>query len=234
MELLVDLAYVGEMARFIETNGVVLLGGSNIGPFDLAHCMAYAPSLYVADAGVAHLDVNVHRPRAVIGDFDSISPLVCTAFGAEDVLLEDQNRTDFEKSLEVVDAPFYLCIGFLGGRLDHELAAYNALSKNPDKAAILVGEESFVFLAPERFSLNLPKGTDIGLFPMAQTRVQSSGLKWPLDGIKLSPSTEISSSNKMAENRLDLIVQAGKLLVVLPRELMDDVLRQMFGSAVPA
>lgn len=215
------------MARFKEHTGVVLLGGSQLDPNDLDHLLIYKLPLYVADSGVVHLDVNRHKPKAIIGDFDSVSPLMAAAFNAEDCLLEDQNSTDFEKALDEIDAPYFLCLGFLGGRLDHELAAFNAITKRPEKNAIIVGEDSIAFVLPERFRMDLPPGTDIGLFPMAQVRADSDGLKWNLNEVKLSPSGTISTSNKVIKDRVEILVKTGKLICILPREQMTEVIRQV-------
>lgn len=225
--LLFNPLNVWQMERFFENTGAILLGGSHLNPEDVDHLLAFNLPLYAADAGMVHLDVNRHKPKAVIGDFDSVSPLMCDAFGAEDVLMEDQDRTDFEKALDVIDAPYILCLGFLGGRLDHELAAFNALAKRPEKHAILIGEDSIAFLCPDRFRLELPKGTDIGLFPMSRTRAESEGLKWNLNGLKLSPDGLISTSNKVDGTEVEIMMQTGHLMVIIPREFLPSYLQQV-------
>ena len=82
----------------------------------------------------------------------------------------EQDSTDLEKCLYSVEAPLFLGLGFLGGRIDHQLAAMNALVKLPGKPVVLIGGEDLCFLCPPELALDLPAGTRVSLFPMAPVR----------------------------------------------------------------
>ena len=56
------------------------------------------------------------------------------AAGAAVHAVGEQETTDLEKCLYSVEAPLFLGVGFLGGRVDHQLAAMNALVKYAGRA----------------------------------------------------------------------------------------------------
>jgi len=85
-------------------------------------------------------------PDAIIGDMDSIRSDIDESVTT--VSIAEQNSTDLEKALRSIDAPLLLGIGFLGGRLDHTLAAMHALVAAADRKVILIGAEDVVFAAP--------------------------------------------------------------------------------------
>lgn len=99
-----------------------------------------APVIVAADGGG-----DVPLPpgamlRAVIGDLDSLrDPAALRDQSVAVHAVAEQDSTDLEKCLYCIDTPLFIGVGFLGGRVDHTLAALNALVKNPDKAVVLIG-----------------------------------------------------------------------------------------------
>ena len=80
------------------------------------------------------------RFRAVIGDLDSLRDIAALERAGVPVhRLEEQETTDLEKCLYSVEAPLFVGLGFLGGRIDHHLAAMNALVKFARVPVVLVG-----------------------------------------------------------------------------------------------
>ena len=102
------------------------------------------------------------------------------------VRISNQNTTDLEKVLLNTQSPLTLGIGFLGSRIDHELAALSALGKFSHKKIILIGEKDIIFLAPPSFSLSSFEGMRVSLYPLDSVKVQSDGLKWSTEGLTLS------------------------------------------------
>ena len=72
------------------------------------------------------------RFRAVIGDMDSLrDPERLRAAGVPmHPRSPSRTSTDLEKCLYSVEAPLFIGLGFLGGRIDHHLAAMNALVRH--------------------------------------------------------------------------------------------------------
>lgn len=201
------------------------MGGGPVDPAQLAAALALAPVAAAADGGG---DVALPGGRdfaAVIGDMDSLrDPAALRARGVAVHAIADQETTDLEKCLAGIAAPLILGLGFLHGRIDHQLAAMNALVRRRDPPAILIGGEDLVFRCPPRFELDLAAGTRVSLFPMgpATGRI-SEGLRWPVAGLALAPDGRVGTSNAATGGRLRIGFDAPGVLVVLPVETLPAV-----------
>lgn len=202
---------------------VTLIGGGWLGPDDLAQALAHAPHLVAADGGAAAALAAGHMPRAAIGDFDSLQPHVRAAIPAGRLFaIREQDSTDFDKALRSIAAPLVLGVGFLGGRADHQLAAFNTLVRRADRRCILIGAHEIVFHAPPLLDLPVRPGDVVSLFPMAAVSGRSRGLEWPIDGIDLAPDGRIGTSNR-ALGPVRLETDRPGLLVIAPRSALDAV-----------
>lgn len=194
-----------------------LLGASRVSPQDVDEILTIAPFLVAADGGVKSALENGHKPEVVIGDFDSLPHFATERLTSDRFLhVTEQDSTDFEKCLSRLEAPLILALGFTGGRLDHELAVYNALVRYPTRACIVIGGHDIVFHAPRRLKLNLASAARISLFPMAAVTGRSQGLKWPIDGLEFAPDARVGTSNA-ATGRVDLEFDGDGMLVIMPR-----------------
>ncbi|MBN2759553.1 MAG: thiamine diphosphokinase [Rhodobacteraceae bacterium] len=209
---------------FQTQSGVTLAGGAGFDLPTLKEALALAPDLLAADGGANHLDDFGHAPLAVIGDLDSIRPALRERLGARVHHIPEQDSTDLDKCLRSVDAPFVLCVGFLGARLDHTVSAMTALVRHGRARALLIGPEDICLLAPPELHLPLAKGARVSLFPMGPVTGQSSGLEWPIDGIAFSPDHRIGTLNRMAGAELRLSVSAPRMLLMLERATLGLVL----------
>ncbi|WP_371169886.1 thiamine diphosphokinase [Aliiroseovarius sp. 2305UL8-7] len=207
------------------SHNVTLLGGGYVNPDTLELCLKHAPELVAADSGADQALAFGHVPVAVAGDMDSVSDAAREAIGGERfVETPDQNRTDFHKTLDLIDAPLVLGVGFMGKRLDHELACYNTLVRLPEKRVILVGEVDICFLLPGKLSMELPIGTRFSLFPMAQVVVRATGLVWPANNLEMAPWGRSGTSNETSAPQVTVEADGTGLLVILPREHLADAI----------
>lgn len=187
-----------DQKRVQSQHGVTLVGGGDVDAEILEDALKIAPTLIAADGGADHALALGYTPEAAIGDLDSISAEARERVGASNVIEAiDQDKTDFEKSVALIDAPLILGVGFFGGRLDHSLAALSALVQIGEKPVILVGAEDVVFNAPSEISLEIEVGCRFSVFPFAEMRAKSQGLEWPLDPHVLSPMGRIGTSNRV-------------------------------------
>ncbi len=211
---------------------VTLIGGANLSPASLTAALTLAPGLVAADGGADAVLAAGLRPRAVIGDMDSLSDAARDAFA--DVLhpVAEQDSTDFDKALRHIAAPLVIAVGFSGGRLDHELAALHALLVHPDRRCILLGPHSLTFLCPPKVSLPLAPGTLVSLFPMAPVRCGSTGLRWPTDGLDFAPGRRIGTSNA-ALGPVTLCARAPAMLAILPGDCLGLAAAALTGPEVP-
>lgn len=210
--------------------GVTLAGGGPFTARDLALCLARAPVAVAADGGADGLLRRGIVPQAVIGDFDSVTEAARLQIpqGRQHRIAE-QETTDFDKSLRLIDAPFVLALGFAGARLDHGLAAFNTLVARADRRCILIGPKDLAFAAPPRLTLDLVAGEVLSLFPMARVTGHSSGLEWPIDGLDFAPDGRIGTSNRVASRRVELSFDAPGMLVILPRRRLDAAIRALLA-----
>ena len=198
-------------------DGCILVGGGEIYPQDSEIAKNLGLEVICADGGVRNARGMGLSPSMVVGDLDSSGDLDLS--GLDVVELADQNKNDFEKALETTAGGFVFCFGFWGKRLDHSLASLSVLAKARDQNVILFTEENICFRVPSKLRLELQNGDPIAFYPMSPSTAKSQGLAYPLDGLELSPITQISSSNH-ATGTVELVKVQGDLLVILPKEML--------------
>ena len=145
----------------------------------------------------------------------------------------DQETTDFQKCLAVCDADIFLGVGFLGGRLDHQLAAFSTLLNEP-RPVVLIDEAQLVFVVPLEFSVDLEAETPVGFYPMVSIEASLRGVRWPLSNAAMSPIGQIATSNVALGGALEITVDGPGLLAIMPRRYLVAVLAALdrgFGKA---
>lgn len=213
------------------TENITLIGGGEVSKADFSWALARAPIVVAADGGANFAQIEGITPRAVIGDFDSISPETRAAL--PDAVLHpipEQDSTDFDKCLRSVSAPLIIGVGFLGRRLDHQLAALNTLVAHAATPCLLVGGHDVAFVAPLDVTLNLPVGTRVSLFPMGPVTGHAEGLEWPLDGLNFAPDSRIGTSNRSTAPTVRLTFSDRKMVVILPRDAGDAALAALHDA----
>ncbi|MBF9023654.1 thiamine diphosphokinase [Rhodobacterales bacterium FZCC0069] len=223
----------GEPRIVSETGLICLIGGGAVDFEAVQDLVVRGAILVAADGGADHARALGLRPVAVIGDMDSISPETRDQFG--DVLhhIPEQDSTDFEKSLRVLDVAGIIGFGFLGPRADHGLAAMQALARHQGAPVILQSAQDVVFHLPthREMTFELPRDTRVSLFPFASVACAAEGLRWPLDGLTFDPMGQIGTSNKATGGALRLMAKGAGLLAILPARHSDQVL-QSFGLSL--
>ncbi|KAA8610633.1 thiamine diphosphokinase [Salipiger aestuarii] len=200
-------------------NPVLLVGGGKSDP-DMLHQLAQACKLRVAaDGGTDALLARGVMPDAVIGDLDSITARARAQVPHSRIHhIAEQDSTDFDKCLRNIAAPLVWGMGFLGHRIDHQLAALTALVRHADRRCVLLGSRDCLALAPPRLALTLAPGVRVSLYPLGRVSGRSDGLRWPIDGLCLAPGARVGTSNEAIAGRVTLTVDAPLMLVILPLE----------------
>ena len=184
--------------------------------------------IIAADGGANFLAENNIYPELVMGDLDSVSEQNVQNIEPKKVIrIPDQDSTDLEKVLLNTQSPLTIGIGFLGSQIDHELAALSALAKFPEKKIILIGEHDIIFLVPPNFSLSSYVGMRVSLYPLDEVKVKSDGLKWTTNGLTLKPTGQIGTSNKAIGKVINLTPNQPKLLLILPKIVLNEVIPQL-------
>lgn len=217
-------------ANIQSDTGLTLVGGGDIGPDDITLALRFAPLLVAVDGGASAALEGGHDIHAVIGDFDSLAVQDRARIPADRLLqITEQDSTDFEKALRNVSAPVILAVGFLGARLDHQFAAFNALARFPASPCILIGETEIVLHVPPVLDVALDADDVVSLFPMASVSGRSQGLNWPIDGLEFAPDGRIGTSNR-ATGQIRLEMDGPGLLAILPRRALAAALTALAAS----
>ena len=203
---------------------VTLVGGGRTGADDIRQALGLAPRLVAADSGAAAALAAGHVPEAVIGDFDSLAEADKARIPDERLFhIAEQDTTDFEKALSRIAAPLVLAVGFLGARVDHQLAALNVLVRQAAQPCVRIGKHEVIFHLPLSLHLDLARGDVVSLFPMAPVTGRSTGLDWPIDGLHFAPHDRVGTSNR-AQGPARIETEGPGLLAILPRERLLQVI----------
>jgi len=214
--------------------GVTLVGGGELTPAFVTDSLTIAPVLVAADGAADALWAMGLQPEAVIGDLDSISPTCRAALPAARLhQVAEQDTTDFDKCLRNIDAPFIIAVGFTGARIDHALACFNALVRHPERKCLIIGPADLCFLAPLSLHLTLPPGTRLSLFPMGPVSGRSTGLRWPIGGLRFAPQRLIGTSNETDAGDVRLNFSNRRMLVILPADCLLAALAALGCAAEP-
>ena len=209
--------------------GVTLVGGGEPSAESLEEALKFAPMLIAADGGADRALALGAVPEASIGDLDSVSETAKKRVGPQRVFeVFDQDKTDFEKCLAAIDAPFVIAVGFANKRLDHTLAVMTALVRDLGPPVVVLGEDDIVFAAPRKLVIDLEVGSRFSLFPMAEITGRSQGLEWPIDPHKFSPMGRVGTSNRVT-GPVELEFDATGMLVITPRAALGSVVIALTG-----
>lgn len=210
---------------------ITLVGGAPLDGEALIRAIVHAPTLVAADGGAAHILAADLVPDAVIGDMDSLSDDLKASLPSRIIhLIEEQDSTDFEKCMLRLETPLVVGLGFLGGRLDHQLAVFHGLMRFADQRCVLLGEEEIVFLCPPAISLELPQGTPLSLFPLGPVVGDAQGLKWSFDQLAFAPGEQIGTSN-VTTDKVHLSMSNPAMLCILPADSFEIVLTALAAQS---
>ena len=196
---------------------VVMVGGADLGPEEFNIMQKEVATFIGVDGGADHLLAHGIIPSAVIGDLDSISDAARTAFAGLLHHIPEQDTVDFEKALTNISAPLIYALGFAGGRLDHTLAVLHVMGRHAETPVILLSADDASAIVPAQgITLHLPFGTRVSLMPLADARVDATGLKWPIIDQAMHPMHFTSPSNTVAEETVKIHAM-GPVVVTVPR-----------------
>jgi thiamine pyrophosphokinase len=213
---------------------VTLIGGGEVGPSDLDLARSFAPRCVAADGGASvAMAVGIYLD-AVVGDFDSLDARVLAQIPVDRRHhIPEQNSTDFDKCLRHIAAPVVVAVGFSGGRLDHQMAAMHTLVARADRPCVILGTHEVVFHCPPQITLPTQTGDVVSLFPLSEVTGTSTGLEWPIDGLKFAPDRYVGTSNR-AVGPLQLTMSGTGMLCIVPRRMLGSVIQALVSQRARA
>ncbi len=177
-----------------------------------------------ADGGARHCSVLNITPTHIIGDLDSLEQRESWAQQTNVIHDTDQNTTDLEKCLDKTQSDLYIAFGFSGNRFDHTLEILHVLQKYAHKHILFFVGDDIIFRVPKIFSISLPKGTRISLYPLQKTQsVRTYGLKYSLDGLTLEQGTMIGTSNETTEEDISIQQSEETLACIMGKEFFKNI-----------
>lgn len=215
------------MERIQPEWALIIAGGKRV-KADLLDRLDRPACVIAADSGLDHAYELGLRPDIVVGDMDSVTQQALTRAEDAGVTIErhptDKDATDLELAINVAyDRGFRYAtiIGGTGGRFAHTLANALLLTRSGEirldwmtshaRITALRAGESGLFSADEGRLLSI-------LAVGGPARCTSSGLRWPLEPIPLTPGSTRGISNEIAKQEASVEVEDGCVLVVHERD----------------
>lgn len=212
-------------------SGITIVGSGACSATLLDSALRHAPVLVAANGGCRIALRHGRFPDHVIGDADSLAHEDGGRIPPNRLhRIDDQETTDFDKCVRLVSAPLIIGTGVLTPRLDHGMACMNTMLRNPSQPIVLLGESEIITLVQPEMKVKLPTGSRVSLVPLVDTKVWSTGLKWPLEGMMLSMSGKIGTSNESVSTWVGLRVDGPGLLLMVSTGNLDVIVDALLNA----
>ncbi len=198
-----------------------------VNSYDTARAYAEKADLIIScDGGIRHCDAMGIKPDLLAGDFDSADPEMLEEYkkrGIEVLTVPcEKDFTDCELGVREAmkrGADDITLLGCTGTRFDHTLANCHMLML-PLRAGIsarLVDEHNIIYLIDRIIDMNVKIGQTISLMPVTTCAkgVCTKGLYYPLNEGTLSIGSSYGISNKAVEEKVEISLTEGILLVMV-------------------
>ena len=198
----------------------LVLHGDYVDAADLRLWCSDADKIVAADGAADVLFEHGITPDHVVGDMDGIRADTLQELPPESLVLQDdQNTTDFQKSLkfcqENLGAESVAVLNFEGRRVDHMLSAmYSA-----GQGVRFVGRDAIgVVLEKGDEELAVRKGIRISLLPLPYAKIGSaSGLLYDASGLSFEIGGRDGISNEATGDIVSLTIAHGRLIAFVQR-----------------
>lgn len=169
------------------------------------------------DGAYNHFVSNNLIPDLVTGDFDSINKIPKTV---EVVNTPDQNYTDFDKALMILNDRNFSIIDVFGGsgkEHDHFLGNLSTALQWKHRLNINFHDDfGSYFFIENSFKTSVKKNLNISLIPFPFAKgITTKGLKYPINNGELTFGEKIGTRNESAENEISISFKEGNLLIYI-------------------
>ena len=178
-------------------------------------------TLICADGGANYARKLNLVPDYIIGDLDSISMDNLTFFQkkSEIMKIERQNDTDVEKCLKFAIRKKFsevVLIGVTGDRLDHTFCNLGIVIKFYNKIKLkIIAENSLLIPYSGNVELQTIEGETISIYGFdPETKITSTGLKYPLKNTALPFGKREGTSNIAVSRSVSLKISSGIIFVI--------------------
>ena len=218
------------MERSAETNNekILIITGGYIEEAFLEHLLINEEySLIIAsDRGLLTADRLNIKPDYIIGDFDSVPPLLLSEYKTKGIPIQtfprikDMTDTSIAFDMALKYNPLSIdLVGATGSRMDHTLANMDLLllALNQGVSARILDGNNYIYLKKESFSIKKKSqhGDFISLLPFSYQveGLKLYGFKYPLNGITLTRGSSLGISNELVTEEGRVEFEEGILAV---------------------
>jgi len=178
--------------------------------------------IFCTDGAYRYLEANNIIPDVVSGDFDSISPEEIPQ-EIEVIITPDQDFTDFEKALDIIEEKGYKEVyiyGSSGMEHDHFLGNLTTGLKYKSRLTLMFFDDfSYYFFTEKKTMLEGYKGRIISLYPFPVAKgIQTKGLKYTLNNEDLDLTQRVGTRNIAMEDSIEIEYAEGELLIFIKKE----------------
>lgn len=186
-------------------------------------CLRNAAHIVACDGAANQLLAHGIMPDWIVGDLDSLPVVIKEKLPERIVYMSEQESNDLSKAFRFTQEKGWdelVILGATGKREDHTLGNLALLSEYAQAVkSIMMITDFGTFVAIDESSV-LPsyKGEQISIFAISGgVRVTSSGLKYPLNDLKLDSWWQATLNESLAEEFTLTFEKGAKLLVFLAR-----------------
>ncbi|MBA3815411.1 MAG: thiamine diphosphokinase [Parachlamydiaceae bacterium] len=211
-----------EQIHLENTPRVALVANGAIHDYSLiAELIRTYARVVAVDGGLFHCHEMGIIPDLLIGDLDSVTPILLSKYSHVTTLRfpTEKDDTDLELAIRAVEAPSIVTIGLfgvMGHRVDHAMNNLNLTCLH--SKIIIETETESVFAISGEYQINCFPGQKLSLLPLNSPviGVTTSGLQWELNHATLNKNFR-SISNVCLGKSVNIKIHSGQLICCLAR-----------------
>lgn len=207
----------------MEENNIVIVADGSFPEHEIPlGYLKNAGKIICCDGSAGNLVSAGYIPDAIVGDLDSLTENLAIRFADRIFLNESQDTNDLTKAVQWCREMNYneiVIIGATGKREDHTIGNISLLAEYAKTMNVKMVTDTGIFI-PFLKSCTVQSfpGQQVSLFSIdPETKVTSSGLKFPLNGIKIS-NWWVATLNEAPGDSFSLEFSNGKVIVYLKYE----------------
>lgn len=204
----------------MEENNIVIVADGSFPEHEIPlGYLKNAGKIICCDGSAGNLVSAGYIPDAIVGDLDSLTENLAIRFADRIFLDESQATNDLTKAVQWCREMNYneiVIIGATGKREDHTIGNISLLAEYAKTMNVKMVTDTGIFI-PFLKSCTVQSfpGQQVSLFSIdPETKVTSSGLKFPLNGIKIS-NWWVATLNEATGDSFSLEFSNGKVIVYL-------------------
>lgn len=172
-----------------------------------------------------NLDFPLDKLDFISGDFDSHSGKEEGIYDEKFIYTPDQDKTDFQKALEIITDKGFRKVDVLGGsggEQDHFLGNLTVAFGYKDQLELKFYDEfSEYYFIPKSFTVQSVKDKMISLYPFPSVEnITTHGLNWPLTNGNLSITSRIGTRNFAIEDEVSIEYEQGNLMIFIGKNYL--------------